>query len=77
MAFICPANQYFSHLRSLCLFFLTLIYILRDTERERESIAGEGQRERETQTLKQAPGSEPSAQTPTVGLEPMICEIVT
>ena len=32
----------------------------------------EGQRERETQNPKQAPGSEPNA-----GLEPMNCEIMT
>ena len=31
---------------------------------------GEGQRERETQNLKQAPGSELSAQSPTWGLNP-------
>ena len=39
---------------------------------------GEGQRERETQNRKQAPGSEPSAQTePDVGLELTDREIVT
>ena len=30
---------------------------------------GEGQREKETQNLKQAPGSEVSAQSPNAGLE--------
>ena len=42
---------------------------------------GEGQRERETQNLKQVPGSELSAQSPTgkgwAGLELMNCEIMT
>ena len=39
---------------------------------------GEEQREGETQNPKQAPGSEPSAQTePDAGLELMNCEIVT
>ena len=38
---------------------------------------GEGQRERETQNLKQAPGSEPSAQMPDAGLELMNHEIRT
>ena len=39
---------------------------------------GEGQRERETQTLKESPDSEPSAQTePDAGLELTNCEIVT
>ena len=36
-------------------------------ERDRVQ-AGQGQRERETQNLKQAPGSELSAQSPTRGL---------
>ena len=40
-------------------------------ERERASRAsGEGQRGRETQNLKQAPGSELSAQIPTRGSNP-------
>ena len=38
-----------------------------ETERDRAQM-GEGQRERETQNLKQAPGSELSAQSPTRGL---------
>ena len=39
---------------------------------------GEGQREKETQNLKQAPGSEQEVSTePDVGLEPMDCEIMT
>ena len=38
-------------------------------ERERETVrVGEGQRERETQNLKQAPGSELPAQSPEWGL---------
>ena len=43
---------------NVCLF-------LREKERETEHEWGEGQRERETQNLKQAPGSELSAQKPT------------
>ena len=43
-------------------FFSTFLFIL-GTERDRAS-TGEGQRERETQNRKQAPGSEPSAQSP-------------
>ena len=39
-----------------------------DTESETGSRTGEEQRERETQNLKQAPGSELSAQSPTRGL---------
>ena len=39
------------------------------TERDR-AWTGEGQRERETQNQKQAPGSEPSAQSPTRGSNP-------
>ena len=39
---------------------------------------GKGQRERETQNLKQAPGSELSVSTaPDVGLELTNCEIIT
>ena len=34
---------------------------------EKENVSGEGQRERETQTLKQDPGSEQSAQSPMWG----------
>ena len=45
-----------------CLSFLKCFYLfLRERLRVR---AGEGQRERETQNRKQAPGSEPSAQSP-------------
>ena len=39
----------------------------KETETERAQV-WEGQRERETQNLKQFPGSEPSAQSPTWGL---------
>ena len=39
--------------------------------------AGEGKRERETQNLKQAPGSKLSAQSLTQGLETTNCEIMT
>ena len=46
-------------------FFFNVLFIF-ETERDR-AWTGEGQRERETQNLKQAPGSEPSAQSPTRG----------
>ena len=45
-------------------------------EREREMWAGEGQRERETQNLKQVPGCELSAEIQ-AGLKPMNCKIMT
>ena len=45
------------------------LLILRERERERER-GGEGQRARETQNPKQAPGSELSAQGPMQGLNP-------
>ena len=50
-------------------FFLCLFIFER--ERERETMSGGGaERERETQNGKQAPGSEPSAQSPMQGLNP-------
>ena len=45
-------------------------FFLRQRERERPSASREGQRDRETQIRKQAPGSELSAQSPTRGLNP-------
>ena len=47
---------------------------MRERKKER---AGEGQRDRETQNLKQAPGSELSAQSPMAGLELTNREIMT
>ena len=47
------------------LFFLICFLFIFETDRAQE---GEGQRERETQNLKQAPGSQLSAQSPTQGL---------
>ena len=44
----------------------------RQTEHERGRV-----RERETQNMKQAPGSELSATEPDMGLEPPKCEIMT
>ena len=44
--------------------FFNIYLLLRERERQR---AGEGQREIETQNMKQAPGSELSAQNPTPG----------
>ena len=49
-----------------CLFFL-IFYRLFIFERETEHEQGEGQREKETQNPKQAPGPELSAQSPTRG----------
>ena len=40
-------------------------------------MSGEGERKRETQNLKQAPGSELSAQSANTGFELRDCEIVT
>ena len=48
-------------------FNVFIFYILRDRDR---ALVGEGQRERDTQSLKQAPGSELSAQSPTWGSNP-------
>ena len=48
-------------------YFFNICLFLR--ERERAS-TGEGQREKETQNLKQTPGSELSAQSPMLGLNP-------
>ena len=59
-------------------FFLNVSFkfiLERETDR---APAGEGQRERETQDPKQAPGSEPSISTePDVGLELTNTEIMT
>ena len=50
---------------------------MREREKETEQ-AREGQREKETQNLKQAPGSEQVVSTELdVGLEPTNCEIMT
>ena len=53
---------------------LNVYLFLRKRERQRTSVVGaecgEEQRERETQNPKQAPGSEPSAQSLTRGLNP-------
>ena len=48
--------------------FFNVYLFLRQRETEHEW--GEGQRERETQNRKQAPGSKPSAQSPMRGLNP-------
>ena len=49
---------------------------IRERERLRPCKWGRD-RERATQNPKQSPGSEPSAQSPDTGLEPMNCEIMT
>ena len=48
-----------------------------ERERERQCVNGEEQRERQTQSLKQAPGSELVSTEPNMGLKPMDCEIMT
>ena len=60
-------------------FFLMFIYSLRERERETDrALEGEGQRVKETQNPKQAPGSELSAQSPTWGSnQPTNREIMT
>ena len=68
-------NMYFC--LKLCFFFRTvwsvthlhsfLLMFICFGDRERQSVSGEGQRERETQNPKQAPGSELSAQSLTRG----------
>ena len=63
---------------SVCIvnFFLHLFIFEKQSETKREW--GEGQREKETQKLKQAPGSEQVVSTkPDMGLEPTNCEIMT
>ena len=55
------------------IFFLTFMYFWdRDT-----AWTGEGPRERETQNLKQAPGSERVSTEPDAGLELTDCKIMT
>ena len=52
----------------LRLYFLNFYFFLTERERDRDRAwVGEGQRKRETQNLKQAPGSKLSAQSPTRG----------
>ena len=50
-------------------FFLNFLTFIFETERERDSQEA-AERERETQNLKQAPGSDLSAQNPTWGSNP-------
>ena len=52
------------------------VYFIFERQRDRAQV-GERQRERETQSPKQSPGSGPSAQNPTLGLEFMNYEIMT
>ena len=57
--------------QSIVLFKNIYIFNVYFCERQRERVrAGEGQRERETQNPRQAPGSEPSAQSPMQGSKP-------
>ena len=67
--FAAELNFSFSFLK----IFLLFVHFFR--ERDRAQV-GVGQRERETQNPKQAPGSELSAQSPMQGLNPH-CEIMT
>ena len=50
-------------------FYQKKIFFMFIFERERQSVMGEGQRERETRNPKQVPGSEPSAQSLMQGLK--------
>ena len=63
---------------SLYIFFLKKIFLTFIFERDRVP-AGEGQRERETQNRKGAPGSRLGAVStePNAGLKPTNCEIMT
>ena len=72
----CVIKTFFSY---QCLSFLKKKKLMFMFERQSDTVwAGEGQRERETQNLKQAPGSELSARSPThMGLEPTNREIMT
>ena len=60
-------------------FYLLIIYVFKCLFFERETESEQGRdRERETQNLKQDPGSKLSAQTePDAGLELPNCEIMT
>ena len=64
-------NQLCKMILSCAMLFAYFNVYFLERERERETVwAGEGQRERETLNLKQALGSELSAQSPLAGLEP-------
>ena len=59
-----------SHQGKRVAFFSKKIFLcsfIFERERQRQSVNGGGQRERETQNLKQTPGSERSVQSPTRG----------
>ena len=53
--------------RKALTFFFNVSLFLREREREKRVGVGKGQTERETQNLKQDPGSELSAQSPMWG----------
>ena len=62
----------------LKLTFLLNVYLFLREERERQNVSREGQRERETQNLKQVPDSElPTQIEPDAGLELTDREIMT
>ena len=57
--------------KKVCLFFFNLVFLnVYFWERESRVQVGEGQRERETEDLKQTPGSKLSAQSPTQDSNP-------
>ena len=61
-----PQGEVLTLSTTISIFFelLNVFFLFFESDRAQ---AGEGQRETETQNRKQAPGSEPSAQTPTWG----------
>ena len=60
---VLPCIEHFKHMTSLKIFFYIYLFLI---DRDRAEV-GEGQREKETQNRKQAPDSEPSAQSLTWG----------
>ena len=60
------------------LFIYLFLYLFSFEKQWDKAWAGEGQRQEETQNLKQTPGFEKAVSTePDAGLEPMNCEIMT
>ena len=68
-ASFCKLKQWMSNSLSFFKKFLTLIYFW-EKERDRALMGGGTEEEKETQNLKQTPGSKMSAQSPTQGSNP-------